>query len=135
GFRCGRFEPPRPKPKTSGPVVHLIWEKRTKKIKALSAAYAGIASDKRVTDKRQYHFPARRKFWKDTGSQGCEPLGVPTYQHKEVAVEGRTDRIYPAQVPLRLSVQLCGLSHQFGRNGQPSTMCVVFPIKFNIRSG
>jgi hypothetical protein len=59
---------------------NVVTEKRTKKIKALSATCEGKKHDKKLADEQAIPFPKGSKVWKDTGFQGYEPEGVTTYQ-------------------------------------------------------
>lgn len=59
---------------------NLVTEKRTKKVKALSATCEGKKHDKKLADEQAIRFPKGSKVWKDTGFQGYEPENVITYQ-------------------------------------------------------
>lgn len=59
---------------------NVVTEKRTKKVKVLSATCEGKKHDKKLADEQGIPFPKGSKLWKDTGFQGYEPEGVVTYQ-------------------------------------------------------
>ena len=61
----------------------VITDKRTGKIKGLSATVEGKKHDKKVADEAGFRFPKGSKLWKDTGFQGYEPEGVETFQPKK----------------------------------------------------
>ena len=57
---------------------NVVTEKRTKKVKVLSATCEGKKHDKKLADEQAIPFPIGSKVWKDTGFQGYEPEGVTT---------------------------------------------------------
>ena len=59
---------------------NIVTEKRTKKVKVLSATSEGKKHDKKLADEQAIPFPKGSKVWKDTGFQGYEPDGITTYQ-------------------------------------------------------
>ncbi len=61
----------------------VVSNKRTKKIKALSATVEGKKHDKALADETGYSFPEGSVLYKDTGFQGYEPAGVDTRQPKK----------------------------------------------------
>jgi hypothetical protein len=62
---------------------NVITEKRTGKIKGLSATVDGRTHDKRVADEHELSFPEGSKLWQDTGFQGYAPEGVIIIQPKK----------------------------------------------------
>jgi hypothetical protein len=58
----------------------VVTEKRTKKVRALSATCEGKKLDKTLADEQAISFPKGSKLWKDSGFQGYEPEGTTTYQ-------------------------------------------------------
>jgi len=62
---------------------NLIVDKKTRKIKGLSATCAGKKHDKKLADEQALRFPAGSKLWKDTGFQGYEPENTITFQPKK----------------------------------------------------
>jgi hypothetical protein len=62
---------------------NLITERRTKKIKALSATCEGKKHDKKLADEQDPPFLKGSRLWKDTGFQGYEPQGVDTFQPRK----------------------------------------------------
>ena len=62
---------------------NVITERRTRKIKGLSATCEGRRHDKRLADEQGPAFPKGSKLWKDTGFQGHEPEGLTTLQPKK----------------------------------------------------
>lgn len=61
----------------------VISDKRTRKIKALSATVAGKTHDKQLADEQALSFPEGSKLWKDTGFQGYEPADITTFQPRK----------------------------------------------------
>jgi hypothetical protein len=55
---------------------NVITEKRTGKIKGLSATVNGRTHDKKLADQHDLSFPEGSKLWQDTGFQGYAPDGV-----------------------------------------------------------
>ena len=49
---------------------NVVTEKRTKKVKVLSATCEGKKHDKKLADEQAIPFPKGSKVWKDTGFQG-----------------------------------------------------------------
>jgi len=90
-----------------------ISEKRTKKIKALSATVEGKKHDKTLTDEQGYDFPAGSKLWKDTGFQGYEPAGVETHQPKKKPKGGELTPAEKAQNQ-HISQERIGIEHSLG---------------------
>jgi hypothetical protein len=81
---------------------NVVTEKRTKKVKVLSATVEGKKHDKKLADEQAIPFPKRSKVWQDTGFQGYEPEGVTTYRPmkklkgKELTTEqNRKTKNYP----------------------------------------
>lgn len=62
---------------------NLITEKRTGKIKVLSATVSGKVHDKKLADEQDLCFPKNSKLWQDTGFQGYAPEHVTTIQPKK----------------------------------------------------
>ena len=62
---------------------NVITERRSRKIKGLSATCEGRRHDKRLADEQGPAFPKGSKLWKDTGFQGYEPEGLTTLQPKK----------------------------------------------------
>ena len=67
---------------------NLITERRTKKIKALSATCEGKKHDKKLADEQDPPFPKGSRLWQDTGFQGYEPQGVTTFQPRKKPKDG-----------------------------------------------
>ena len=92
---------------------NIVTEKRTKKVKALSATSEGKKHDKKLADEQAIAFPKGSKVWKDTGFQGYEPEGVTTYQpmkkpkSKELTTEQK-------QKNKELSRERIGVEHSIG---------------------
>lgn len=61
----------------------VISDKRTRKIKALSATVAGKMHDKKIADEQAIPFPKGSHLWKDTGFQGYEPPDITTWQPRK----------------------------------------------------
>lgn len=61
----------------------VVTDKRTRKIKALSASVAGKTHDKKLADEQAWVFPKGSKLWKDTGFQGYEPTDTTTFQPRK----------------------------------------------------
>lgn len=59
---------------------NIVTDKRTKKVKVLSATCEGKKHDKKLADEQAIRFPKGSKVWKDTGFQGYKPEGGTTYQ-------------------------------------------------------
>jgi len=62
---------------------NLITDKRTGKIKGLSATVDGRRHDKKLADEQALSFPKGSKLWQDTGFQGYAPEGVIVIQPKK----------------------------------------------------
>lgn len=83
------LDPERQKTKYSGKKKthtvknNLITEKRTGKIKGLSATVAGSIHDKKLADDQNLCFPKETTLWQDTGFQGYAPKNVNIRQPKK----------------------------------------------------
>ena len=94
---------------------NLITERRTKKIKGLSATCEGKRHDKRLADGQGLTFPKGSKLWKDTGFQGYEPEGVTTLQPKkkpkggELTPQEKEDNRRISRVRVRVEHSIAGV--------------------------
>lgn len=61
----------------------VISDKRTRKIKALSATVVGNKHDKKIADEQALVFPKGSQLWKDSGFQGYEPPDITTWQPRK----------------------------------------------------
>ena len=110
---------------------NVVTEKRTKKIKALSATCEGKKHDKKLADEQAIPFPKGSKIWKDTGFQGYEPEGVTTYQPmkkpkgKELTAEQKLKN-------KELSRERIGVEHSIGGT---KVFGIVHHIFRNFRDG
>lgn len=59
---------------------NIITEKKTGKIKGLSATVSGKIHDKKLADEQGLSFPKNSKLWQDTGFQGYAPEHVTIIQ-------------------------------------------------------
>ena len=59
---------------------NVLTDKRTGKIKGLSATVEGKIHDKKLADEQAIEFPKGSSLWKDTGFQGYEPKNTITYR-------------------------------------------------------
>jgi len=92
---------------------NVVTEKRTKKVKALSATVEGKKHDKKLADEQAIPFPKGSKVWKDTGFQGYEPEGVTTYQPMKKP-KGKELTAEQKQKNKELSKERIGVEHSIG---------------------
>ena len=92
---------------------NLVTEKRTKKVKVLSATCEGKKHDKKLADEQAIPFPPGSKVWKDTGFQGYEPEGVTTYQPMKKP-KGKELTTEQKQKNKELSRERIGVEHSIG---------------------
>ena len=102
---------------------NLITERRTKKIKALSATCEGKKHDKKLADEQDPLFPKGSRLWKDTGFQGYEPQGVTTFQPKggELTPQEKEANRRISRVRVRVEHSIAGvkdfrITHDICRN-------------------
>ncbi len=91
----------------------VITDKRTKKIKVLSATSEGKKHDKILADEQAYPFPKDAKLWKDTGFQGYEPVNTTTFQPTKKP-KGRELTTQQKANNRMLSQQRIGVEHSLG---------------------
>jgi len=92
---------------------NVVTEKRTKKVKAMSATVEGKKHDKKLADEQAIPFPKGSKVWKDTGFQGYEPEGVTTYQPMKKP-KGKELTAEQKQKNKELSKERIGVEHSIG---------------------
>ena len=92
---------------------NVVTEKRTKKVKVLSATCEGKKHDKKLADEQAIPFPKGSKVWKDTGFQGYEPEGVTTYQPMKKP-KGKELTSEQKQNNKDLSRERIGVEHSIG---------------------
>ena len=92
---------------------NVVTEKRTKKVKVLSATCEGKKHDKKLADEQAIPFPIGSKVWKDTGFQGYEPEGVTTYQPMKKP-KGKQLTTEQKQKNKELSRERIGVEHSIG---------------------
>jgi hypothetical protein len=92
---------------------NVVTEKRTKKVKVLSATCEGKKHDKKLADEQAIPFPKGSQVWKDTGFQGYEPEGVTTYQPMKKP-KGKELSIEQKQKNKELSAERIGVEHSIG---------------------
>ena len=71
------------KKKTHTVKNNVITEKRTGKIKGLSATVNGKKHDKKLADEQDLQFPENSTLWQDTGFQGYAPVNVTISQPRK----------------------------------------------------
>jgi hypothetical protein len=92
---------------------NVVTEKRTKKVKVLSATCEGKKHDKKLADEQAIPFPKGSRVWKDTGFQGYEPEGVTTYQPMKKP-KGKELTAAQKQKNKKLSRERIGVEHSLG---------------------
>jgi len=92
---------------------NVVTQKRTKKVKVLSATCEGKKHDKKLADEQAIPFPKGSKVWKDTGFQGYEPEGVTTYQPMKKP-KGKELTTEQKQNNQELSRERIGVEHSIG---------------------
>jgi hypothetical protein len=92
---------------------NVVTEKRTKKVKVLSATCEGKKHDKKLADEQAIPFPKGSKVWKDTGFQGYEPEGITTYQPMKKP-KGKELTAEQKQKNKELSRERMGVEHSIG---------------------
>ncbi|SRR6266498_2739667 len=92
---------------------NVVTEKRTKKVKVLSATVEGKKHDKKLADEQAIPFPKGSKVWQDTGFQGYGPEGVTIYQPMKKP-KGRELTIEQKQKNKELSAERIGVEHSIG---------------------
>jgi hypothetical protein len=91
----------------------VISDKRTRKIKGLSATVAGKTHDKKLADEAGVDFPLGSRLWKDSGFQGYEPEGVSTFQPKKKPKGGELTAEEKAENQ-RIARERIGVEHSIG---------------------
>jgi DDE superfamily endonuclease/Helix-turn-helix of DDE superfamily endonuclease len=109
----------------------VISDKRTGKIKALSATVAGKTHDKKIADEQDIHFPSGSCLWKDTGFQGYEPPTITTRQPRKKPKGGQ---LSPAEKDRNrlISRERIGIEHSLGG---VKVFGIVHDIFRNLREG
>lgn len=92
---------------------NVVTEKRTKKVKVLSATVEGKKHDKKLADEQGIPFPKGSKVWQDTGFQGYGPEGVTTYQPMKKP-KGKELTTEQKQKNKELSAERIGVEHSIG---------------------
>lgn len=92
---------------------NVVTEKRTKKVKVLSATCEGKKHDKKLADEQAICFPKGSKVWKDTGFQGYEPENVITYQPTKKP-KGKELTAEQKQQNRAISKERIGVEHSIG---------------------
>jgi len=92
---------------------NVITDKRSRKIKGLSATCAGKKHDKKLADEQGLSFPSGSKLWKDTGFQGYEPERTVTFQPKKKPKGGELSTEEKAQ-NATISSERIGVEHSIG---------------------
>jgi hypothetical protein len=94
---------------------NVVSDKRTRKIKVLSATSEGKKHDKKLADEQDIPFPEGSKLWKDTGFQGYEPEHITTYQPfkkpkgKELTAEQKDQNRLIAKERIRVEHSIGGV--------------------------
>jgi hypothetical protein len=109
----------------------VISDKRTRKIKALSATVAGKTHDKKLADEQAFAFPKGSKLWKDTGFQGYEPADTTTFQPRKKP-KGRELTDEEQASNRRISRERIGVEHSLGG---VKVFAIVQAIFRNLRAG
>ena len=110
---------------------NVVTEKRTKKVKVLSATVEGKKHDKKLADEQAIPFPKGSKVWQDTGFQGYGPEGVTTYQPMKKP-KGKELTTEQKQKNKELSAERIGVEHSIGG---VKTFRIVHDIFRNFREG
>src|SRR3972149_923808 len=92
---------------------NVVSEKRTKKVKALSATCEGKKHDKKLADEQAIRFPKGSTVWKDTGFQGYEPENVITYQPMKKP-KGKELTAEQKERNKQISKERIGVEHSIG---------------------
>lgn len=92
---------------------NVVTEKRTKKVKVLSATCEGKKHDKKLADEQAIRFPKGSKVWKDTGFQGYEPEHVITYQPTKKP-KGKELTAEQKERNKQISKERIGVEHSIG---------------------
>ena len=92
---------------------NVITDKRTRKIKGLSATCVGKKHDKKLADEQDLRFPSGSKLWKDTGFQGYEPEKTETFQPRKKPKGGALSPEQKAQ-NAAISSERIGVEHSIG---------------------
>lgn len=110
---------------------NVITEKRTKKVKALSATCAGKKHDKTLADEQELTFPKGSHLWKDCGFQGYEPEGVITHQPLKKP-KGKELTAEQKQNNQAISKERIGVEHSIGGI---KVFAIVQAVYRNFRAG
>jgi len=110
---------------------NVVTEKRTKKVKVLSATVEGKKHDKKLADEQAIPFPKDSKVWQDTGFQGHGPAGVTIYQPMKKP-KGKELTTEQKQKNKELSAERIGVEHSIGG---VKTFRIVHDIFRNFREG
>ena len=92
---------------------NVITDKRTGKVKGLSATVGGKKHDKKLADEQEIEFPEGSRLWKDNGYQGYEPEHVTTHQPKKKP-PGRELTEAEREENRRISRERIGVEHSIG---------------------
>lgn len=109
----------------------VITDKRTHKIKVLSATVAGKTHDKKLADEQAFAFPRGSQLWKDTGFQGYEPADTTTFQPQKKP-KGRELTNEEKARNRRISRERIGVEHSLGG---VKVFAIVHAIFRNLRAG
>lgn len=101
------------KKKTHTVKNNVITEKRTGKIKGLSATVNGKKHDKKLADDQNLRFPENSILWQDTGFQGYAPANVTIIQPKKKPRGGELTLAEKAQ-NTAISKQRITVEHSIG---------------------
>jgi hypothetical protein len=94
---------------------NVIVNKRTRKVKGLSATGEGKKHDKKLAEEQELSFPEGSKLWKDSGFQGYEPENTKTFQPKkkpkggELTPEEKTENAAISSVRIRVEHSIGGV--------------------------
>jgi len=110
---------------------NVVTEKRTKKVKVLSATVEGKKHDKKLADEQAIPFPNGSKVWQHTGFQGYGPEGVTTYQPSKKP-KGKELTTEQKQKNKELSAERIAVEHSIGG---VKTFRIVHDIFRNFREG
>ena len=92
---------------------NVVTEKRTRKVKVLSATCEGKKHDKKLADEQAISFPKGSQVWKDTGFQGYQPEGITTFQPMKKP-KGKKLTTEQKQKNKELSRERIGVEHSIG---------------------
>ncbi len=110
---------------------NVVTEKRTKKVKVLSATCEGKKHDKTLAEEQAIPFPTGSKVWKDLGFQGYEPEGTITYQPMKKP-KGKELTAEQKQNNKEISKERIGVEHSIGG---VKVFDIVHAVYRNFRAG